>query len=791
MSFLQRSVLALRVLFSVLAASLAVFLVVAGLGILHERQRQLADAHADVQNQVDSNLGAIAVALWRYDSANLATLLQGMTRSGSLARIEVDDGRTVLASATQTGDPAADRVWRAAVQAPDGSKTIGTVTVTESYADVDRNITAGIVTLLVTQLAEVIGLAAILFIIVYRLVARHLRSLADQVRALDATTPERAVRLDRDRIYHDELDTLAEALNRFLADRAEEMDKRTRAEATLREHMAGIEVILGALSDGVIALDRACRIRYVNTAARALLQADGQALEGLPLGDLLQVLRQDAGWPVEDLCHAVIVDGRSIAMRGDARIRARAGVEFDARIGAVPAPHSGALAMIFVFTDISTEIAKERQIEFQAFHDPLTGLGNRPMLARDLARDIDRAARSGDRLAVLCLDLDNFKNINDALGHGIGDQLLRQLAERLRALVGDRAWVTRHGGDEFIIVLPTLATDGSAADLAQAIMAEIARPFCIEHHVLRITSSVGISLYPDHGNTLAELVSNADMAMYEAKRDTRNTYRFYELGLLHRSAERLAMENGLRIAAAEHQFALVLQPKMHIASQQLHSVEALLRWPGAPGGAVSPAVFIPVAEETGLIIEIGDWVLRESLAVARRLRQALGYALPVAVNVSPIQFRSDQLLNSLQALASEEPDLARLLEIEVTEGALSGDVSDVTRKLDTLKALGLKVAIDDFGTGYSSLAHLKDLPIDILKIDQAFIRDLHHNEQDQAIVGSIVQLGKSLGFAIVAEGVELRAHVDLLAGLGCDLAQGYWFARPMPEQELIERYGTG
>ncbi len=788
MSFLQRSVLALRVLLWVLAVSLGVFVLATGLGVMHERDRMLMAAHGDVQKTLNGNMGAIAVALWSYDTPSMTALLRGMTQSGALVKIDIQDDQAVLASATRVDAGRVDKVWTVPVMAPDGKKQIGTLSVSESYVEVDKHIQAATVTLVITQLVEVIGLAFIIFIIVYRLIARHLHALAEDVVALDPSAPGAVVAMDRDRVFNDELDTLVTAINRYLRDRSEEMDKRSAAESSLREHMAEIEVMLAALSDGVIAVDGECRVRYANSAARNFLNAYDRQVEGMLLDELLHFVLEPDGRLLDGLCRTVVVEGVPVHMRGNVRIRPTTGIEFDAKVSAVPAPDSGDVAMILVFTDISAEISKERQIEFQAFHDPLTRLGNRSLLTRDLARDIDRAARQASRLAVLCLDLDNFKNINDALGHGVGDVMLRQLAQRLLALVAGSAWVTRHGGDEFIVVLPDIEDGEQAATLAEQIMVEIARPFRIEPHELRVTSSIGISLYPDHGVTIAELVSNADMAMYEAKRDSRNAYRFYELGLLHRSTERLSMENGLRVALAEKQFALVFQPKTTIATGRINSLEALLRWPGAPGGAISPAVFIPVAEDTGLIIEIGAWVLRESLFVARRLREQLGYSLPIAVNVSPIQFRSEHLMNNLELLASIEPDLAELLEIELTESALSGNIPEVTKKLNKLKEYGFKIAIDDFGTGYSSLAYLKNFPIDILKIDQAFIRELHVNAQDKAIVGSIVQLGKSLGFDIVAEGVEEKEHVEILADLGCDLAQGYWFARPMPEADVIARY---
>jgi predicted signal transduction protein with EAL and GGDEF domain len=346
--------------------------------------------------------------------------------------------------------------------------------------------------------------------------------------------------------------------------------------------------------------------------------------------------------------------------------------------------------------------------------------------------------------------------------------------------------VTRHGGDEFVIVLPDIDSLEPATELARRLMDAIAQPFYLEGHALRVTSSIGISVCPDHGTGVGKLLSNADLAMYAAKRHGKNTYRVFEERLLQRSTARLNLENGLRVALHEDQLSLVFQPKVNLATRQVDAVEALLRWTDPREGPIAPDRFIPVAEDCGLIIEIGDWVLRQSLAAAQALQTELGRSVAIAVNVSPVQFRSPALMTTLRQLHAQTPNLAALLEIELTETALAGDIEDVVSKLRALHDMGLKVAIDDFGTGYSSLAYLKNFPIDILKIDQAFIRALTESPQDRAIVTSVVQLGRSLGFQTVAEGVEQAEHARILQELGCDLAQGYWFARPQPLQSLVQ-----
>jgi len=797
MAFLKYSVLALRVLLWVLLASLVFFVATSSLGVLHERQKAYAAAQQSAREAVDNSLDAVSVALWQYDLSGLRALLDGMIRAEAVVRVEIGDHRGVLAEIRQPGfSGTPDTVRTVPVMAPAGSngpaREIGFIRVAESYAPIEARLNDATGTLVATELIKIGGLAIILFVIVYRKIARHLHDLALDVSRLDPadTAPQVEIRRRKLGCYRDELDILVDAINRFLGERAEETERRAAAESNLRERISEIETTLEALTDGVVALDRERCVRYANRAARHLLGLDDYPPAHLGIDQVLTVVDAANDAELGDF-FAMPTDGRGeTRARSGVCIRPRQAPEFDARISAVPVPGVGDVAMIVVVTDVSGEIAKERRIEFQAFHDPLTRLGNRSMLARDLPRDIAQIGGTERSVAVLCLDLDNFKNINDTLGHLIGDVLLKQLAERFRTAIEAPGWVTRHGGDEFIVVLPGIDSVGQAAAVARRLMDDIARPFLIEQHELRVTSSIGISLAPAHGATIGQLLSCADLAMYAAKQDGKNTWRIFEDRLLKRSAQRLTMENGLRVALREGQLSLVFQPKLHIASGRVDAVEALLRWHG-PNGSVPPATFIPVAEETGLINEIGAWVLQEACSAARRMRDTLGRNIAVAVNVSPQQFRGESLLAGLRALAGTHPDLHGLIEIELTESALSGDIGEVAGKLRAFREMGLRVAIDDFGTGYSSLAYLKNLPIDILKIDQAFVRELPGNDKDQAIVGAVVQLGRSLGFEIVAEGVEEAAHARLVAELGCDYAQGYWLARPLAEGELTARLQAG
>jgi diguanylate cyclase (GGDEF)-like protein len=454
----------------------------------------------------------------------------------------------------------------------------------------------------------------------------------------------------------------------------------------------------------------------------------------------------------------------------------------------VPVQDAGDIAVIMVFSDISAEVSHERQIGYQAVHDQLTGLGNRSQLMARLPLEIERAREANGRIAVLLVDLDNFKNVNDNLGHAVGDVLLRQLGERLMAFLKPPSWATRQGGDEFIVVVPAPGSDAEISHFVENLMTLIRMPHHIEGVELRVSCSIGISFFPEHGDDINELISRADMGMYASKKLGRNTFNVFEDHLQQQARQRLLIANALKSALQSDEFTLAYQPMIELASGRMVSAEVLLRWHSPELGDVSPAVFIPIAEETGLIVDIGEWVLREAAACALRLQAQLNQVVTLAVNVSALQFQNPRFMAVLGSLTESAPEYARLLTLEITETALVGNVDELKQKLSAIRQLGYRIAIDDFGTGYSSLSYLKHLPIDTLKIDREFVRDLHQNPQDVAIVSTIIQLGKSLNFEIVAEGLEHAEGIRILTELRCDIAQGWYYAPASPESQILSMF---
>ena len=438
-------------------------------------------------------------------------------------------------------------------------------------------------------------------------------------------------------------------------------------------------------------------------------------------------------------------------------------------------------------TDITAKHEAEQKIQFLAYHDPLTGLPNRVLLEDRLEQAIAQAERGQHGLALVFMDLDNFKKINDSLGHAAGDALLKEVATRLKCCVRDTDTISRQGGDEFVLVLGGLHGSEGSLPVLTKIMESLQEPFVCEGNELSTSASMGVALYPQDGDNFDILRKKADMAMYRAKEAGRNTYRFFDEAMDEEAVEHLLMRSGLRRAIERGEFVLHYQPQIDIASGRVVGVEALLRWEHPEFGLVAPGRFIPVAEDSGLIVPIGAWVIEEACRQAVAWRRAGLPDLVMAVNLSAAQFRRNGIEETVAQALQRSGLVPALLELELTESILLQDVEHVLATVQRLKQLGVQLAIDDFGTGYSSLSYLKRFDIDKLKIDQSFIRDLASDPDDAAIVRAIIQMAHSLGLRAIAEGVETAELLQQLRGFGCDEAQGYHYARPMPAAEA-ERY---
>jgi diguanylate cyclase (GGDEF)-like protein/PAS domain S-box-containing protein len=447
---------------------------------------------------------------------------------------------------------------------------------------------------------------------------------------------------------------------------------------------------------------------------------------------------------------------------------------------------------VALFSDITQKKRSEELIWKQANFDTLTGLPNRRMFHDRMAQEMKKSARADLPLALMFIDLDHFKEVNDTLGHDQGDVLLIEAARRITECVRDSDTVARLGGDEFAVILPVLEDSGSADRVAQKIIDKLARSFLLEQESVFVTASIGITFYPDDSTEIETLLKNADQAMYVAKNAGRNRFSYFTYALQEAAQLRMRLTSDLRSALEDNQFRVYYQPIVEMATGEIHKAEALIRWQHPQRGMVSPVQFIPLAEESGLINQIGDWVFHETARQVKHWRAIHAPLFQISVNKSPVQFRQ----NALEGESSWLAHLASLslhgqsISVEITEGLLLNAEGDVKERLFALRDAGVQVSIDDFGTGYSSLAYLKKFDIDYLKIDQSFVSNLENDTDDLALCEAIIVMAHKLGLKVIAEGVETEAQRDILARAGCDYAQGFLFSKALPPDEFEQLLAT-
>jgi len=546
------------------------------------------------------------------------------------------------------------------------------------------------------------------------------------------------------------------------------------------------QVTLNSIGDAVACTDVSGNLTFLNLVAEKLTGWSWQEAAGRPMAEVFQIL--------DTTNREIIPNPMDRAVRGDETVHLpansilvrRDGFEIPIEDSVAPI-HDGegkTAGAVIVFRDVSMARALALQITHSAEHDFLTGLPNRMLLNDRISQAITLAPRHMKHVAVMLLDLDGFKHINDSLGHLTGDKLLQSIAERLVQCVRASDTVSRQGGDEFVVLLSEVVQSEDAALTARRMLQAVAQPHSIEQHDLHITTSIGVSVYPEDGLDADTLIKNADTAMYQAKENGRQSFQFFKPAMNARAVERQSIEEGLRRALERREFAVHYQPKVNLTTGAITGAEALLRWIHPMRGPVSPADFIPVAEDCGLILPIGAWVLREACAQAQAWRDAGLPAITMAVNVSAIEFRAEKFLKGLFAIVRETSLDPKLLELELTESVLMKHAASTASILQTLRESGIRVAIDDFGTGYSSLSYLRKFPVDAVKIDQSFIRQISTAGDDTTIVKAVIGMAHGLKLRVTAEGVETLEEVAFLRAYRCEEAQGYYFSRPVLPQQF-------
>ncbi|EIK54203.1 response regulator/sensory box/GGDEF domain/EAL domain-containing protein [Stutzerimonas stutzeri TS44] len=528
--------------------------------------------------------------------------------------------------------------------------------------------------------------------------------------------------------------------------------------------------VLSNAAEGILVVGEDGCVTFANPAIAEMLHARVEDLQGTALLAHLAAPEVDVVWRESEF-YEHWRRGATYRLH-EAQLYKSDGSTLPVALSSSPLPRQQR-SMVVIALDMSVVRNLHVQLETQAVTDSLTGLLNRRGFHQALESALARVDRNGKRMAILYIDLDGFKRINDSLGHDAGDEILCKVARLLETCMRPYDIIARMGGDEFTALLDSLDHPEDAARVAEKLIELISVRHRVEGTEVTLGASIGIAHFPDSGQSVDELLRSADMAMYEAKRAGRRQYRFFSDEMNGRAHTRLMMEENLRSAIERNGFELAYQPQIMLDSGRLRGFEALLRWPNGQSGQVEPGVFIPLLEETRLIERVGEWVLREALNQHRLWPQALGDGLILSVNVSPVQFARAGLLDSLQRLLDEYQLLPAQLELEVTEGTLMQDLEQSCDKLRRLRKLGVRVAIDDFGTGYSSLAYLRHFELDTLKIDRLFITNMLDSPRDAAVVNAIIDLGHNLGLEVIAEGVESLAQRDWLLANGCDVLQGF------------------
>ena len=544
------------------------------------------------------------------------------------------------------------------------------------------------------------------------------------------------------------------------------------ANVKLERSISLLQATLDSTADGILVVDRTGTITHFNRKLTEIWNvtpsSDPTRILRLITNQLVHRHQFDiAHWQSEQWCQP---ETREVLKLTDNRI-----------VECLSQPqylNQDVVGRVWSFRDVTQRQKAEATIRYQANHDVLTGLANRRQFKHRLAQLLNSDRAQHNHLAVLFIDLDRFKNVNDSLGHAVGDRLLREVAERLQQCCRDEDVLSRWGGDEFTMAVPNLRSPAAATAIAKRLLEVLLPSFNLLGHPICVTSSIGIAVYPKDGQTADMLLKNADTALYQAKEDGRNCYQQFTHSLNEQGLETLTLEYALNQALERSEFSLHYQPQLNSVTGEISHMEALIRWHHPQLGTVPPNQFIPVAELNGSIVAMGRWVLQTACAQAKQWH-AMGMPVAIAVNLSPRQLADRSLLQTVEGVLDRTHLEGKFLELEITESGTFHNVKHVKQVLTQLSSMGIGIALDDFGTGYSSLSHLKQFPLDTLKIDRSFVRDLQHQVNDVAIAKAILELGRGLDLRVVAEGVETQELKVLLESLGCQHMQGFFFSRPL------------
>ncbi|MFN2359798.1 MAG: EAL domain-containing protein [Marinobacter sp.] len=730
---------------------------------------------------------SLARSLWALDQKLLQTQMEGILSLPDIVhlRLKIEPDSELVMGEIPRDTKATSHTFDLTHQGDD-MFTLGQLTVTADLRRIYSDMRQKVVVVLTTQFFKTFFVSILIIWVFQHFVARHLSTMANYARNFSLSNLSQPLRLDRpDNALNanDELAQVTDAINQMRERLNDDLERQERDAEEIRKFSKAIE----QSPSSVLICDRQWRIEFANHKFTQLTGYDADSIIGKHPG----VLSEDAHAHRENrqLWQSIRLQVQRVGVwQGEINSTRRNGERFWEQLIVTPIKNSNgeATGYLILGEDISIRKRYEQQLLRQANYDILTGLPNRMLALDRLKLALAQARRESSLVGVMFLDLDNFKHINDTLGHDAGDNLLIEAARRISSCLRGTSTVARLGGDEFLVILPGLTGPEATSQVAERILKTFAPPYLLNGQEVFVTTSIGIAIFPNDSDNSGTLLQHADAAMYQAKHKGKSSYAHFAPEMTEVSHERLQMESLMRRALEQNEFELYYQPIVHTDSGELCSAEALLRWNNQGLGMVMPDRFIPLAEETGLITPIGEWVLQEACLAAMRWKETTGTSIGVSVNVSPRQFRDpgfiDTVMNALETSGLEPQQL----ELEITERLILDNTIETADILRQLDQSGIRLSVDDFGTGYSALSYLKSYPFDTLKVDKSFVHDVMNEKDDAALVKAIINMAHSLGLRVIAEGVEEEAQTHFLKQEGCDYSQGYFYSRPLPEDAFHE-----
>lgn len=779
--------LSFRLLAWILLFSSAFTLIASAIQIYSDYRKELSQIDSRMQQVESAYASSLARSLWALDQKLLQTQMEGILSLPDIVHLRLGiepDSELVMGEVRRGADTKSHQFD--VIHEGDGGLKLGELTVTANLDRVYQDLKIKVGIIMATQFLKTFFVSILIILVFQHFVTRHLTTMANYAKDFslkNLSTPLTLDRLDTPTHRSDEIGRVTEAINQMRERLNKDMIRQGKDAAEIHKFSKAIE----QSPSSVVMCDRQWRVEFANKKFTQLTGFEAKSIIGRHPGALSNnsIENRDN----RHLWQSIRLQVQRVGVwQGEVNSVRKNGERFWEQLIVTPIKDAtgNATGYIILGEDISIRKRYEQQLLRQANYDILTGLPNRMLALDRLKLALAQARRENSMVGVMFLDLDNFKHINDTLGHDAGDNLLIEAARRISSCLRGTSTVARLGGDEFLVILPGLAGPESSSQVAERILTNFTPAYALNGQEVFVTTSIGIAIYPTDSDNSGTLLQHADAAMYQAKHQGKSSYAHFTPEMTEVSHERLQMESRLRRALELQEFELYFQPIVDTATGELRAAEALLRWNNPSMGMVMPDRFIPLAEETGLIIPIGEWVLEQACLAARGWKEIIGQDIGISINVSPRQFRDPGFTNAVMSALSHNNLAPERLELEITERLLldnSIETADILKELDRA---GIRLSVDDFGTGYSALSYLKSYPFDTLKIDKSFVQDVMKEPEDASLVRAIINMAHSLGLTIIAEGVEEEPQTYFLKQEGCDFAQGYFYSRPLPAGEFSE-----